>query len=181
MRGPQLRFDEYRSSEREMRPSLPCPNSYCTLFHLVSCVSKVVVLFSSTEKSFLPSAFFVVMRITPCEARLPYRADAAGPLSTDRLSISSGLMLDIPSPRSNPPHWSELSKLVLSIGTPSTTYSGWLLPVSSVLPRSITRVEPAGPVAVLDTVSPATFPANELTTFTSLAFCNSSPFTSPSE
>ena len=61
------------------------------------------------------------------------------------------------------------------------TYSGWLLPVSSVLPRRMTRVEPEGPVAVWLTVSPATFPASEFTTLGSLIFCSSLPLTSPNE
>ena len=42
--------------------------------------------------------FLVVIRITPDAALEPYNAAAAGPLRTDMLSMSSGLMSDIPSP-----------------------------------------------------------------------------------
>ena len=145
--------------------------------HFASWVSMVSVpLYSTLNWSF--SAFFVVMRMTPWLARLPYRADAAGPFSTDIFSISSGLMLEMPSPRSNPPLVPALPKFVLSRGTPSITYRGWLFPVISVLPRRMTRVEPEGPPAVWLTTSPGTRPAIAFMKFVSLALVNSSPFTS---
>ena len=39
----------------------------------------------------------VVIRIAPFAARVPYKAVADGPLRTVTLSMSSGLMFDIPS------------------------------------------------------------------------------------
>ena len=92
--------------------------------------------------------------------------------------MSSGLMLEIPSPRSYPPLVPALPKLVLSNGTPSITYSGWLFPVISVLPRRSTLVEPEGPPAVWLTTSPATLPAIELMTLVSLFFDKVAPLTS---
>ena len=39
-----------------------------------------------------------IIKITPDAALEPYKAAAAGPLNTDMLSISSGLISDMPSP-----------------------------------------------------------------------------------
>ena len=71
-----------------------------------------------------------MIRITPLAAREPYKAAAAGPLSTDILSISSGFIsikrLEVveaermePSKAELPTTDEELSKI-----TPSTTKSG---------------------------------------------------------
>jgi len=126
-------------------------------------------------------AFFVVIMMTPLPACEPYRADAAGPFSTEMFSMSSGLMLEMPSPKSYPPSLFALPKLVLSMGIPSTTYSGWLFPVSIELPRISTREEPLGPPAVWLMIRPGSRPASELMTFSSRTFSNASPLMSPTE
>ena len=48
----------------------------------------------------LPLPDFVVIKITPAFAREPYKAEAAAPFNTEILSISSGLILLIASPKS---------------------------------------------------------------------------------
>ena len=76
----------------------------------------------------------MVMMMAPDAAREPYSTAAAGPLSTEMLSTSSWLMsmarfeFDTPFCRALPPP-------PLSMGMPSTTNRGWLLPVKVVRPR----------------------------------------------
>src|SRR5258707_473186 len=73
--------------------------------------------------------FLVVITSAPLAAWIPYKAVAAPPFRIVRLSISSGLMstalLAVGTLTAYPLPCSEL----LSMGTPSTTYSGWLFPV----------------------------------------------------
>src|SRR5690349_6977394 len=77
-----------------------------------------------------PCPFFpdlVVTRITPLAPLEPYNAAALGPLRTLIDSMSSGFKSAAPFPLftlslSVPP------KLLLLIGTPSTTNKGWLFP-----------------------------------------------------
>src|SRR5690349_14939420 len=133
----------------------------------------------STEKSpFLP--FLVVIKITPFDARDPYRADADCPLRTVIVSMSSGFRLPIPSPLSEPPHSPALPRCELSIGTPLITNSGdepevlllllALVPVFILgMPRNKIRAVPPGPPLVPFTLSPATLPSSEKATFVSRA------------
>ena len=69
------------------------------------------------------------------------------------------------------------SDVLFSIGTPSMTYNGWLLPsaLAERIPRMETLAEPPKPeeLRVIDT--PAVFPANALIIFGSLARVSSSP------
>ena len=116
--------------------------------------------------------------ITPSLAREPYNAEAAAPFKTDMLSISSGLMLERPSPPSEvfPPPLTpiELSdaalpglvpKLVLSIGTPLTTISGLFWPEIEDCPRIRILEVPAGPVPNPEILTPAIFPESEFIRF----------------
>ena len=48
---------------------------------------------------------------------------------------------------------------LFSIGTPSTTYSGWLLPDSELKPRMTTEFEAPGSAAPVLICTPATLPA----------------------
>ena len=72
--------------------------------------------------------------MTPFPALNPYKAAAFGPFKTEIDSISSGLRSEAPFGRSTPPPEPASPKLRLLIGTPSTTYSGSLLPVIEELP-----------------------------------------------
>ena len=78
---------------------------------------------------FLP--FLVVIKITPAAPRLPYNEVAAAPFNTVISSTSSGLISKVlvdevvPFCKAVPPP-------PLSIGIPSTTYNGALLPVTEV-------------------------------------------------
>ncbi len=79
------------------------------------------------------------------------------------LSISSGLMLDNPSPPSanTPPPFTEIVlslKLVLSIGTPLITISGLFCPDSDDWPRMRIFEVPPGPVPSEEIFTPATLP-----------------------
>ena len=78
------------------------------------------------------------------------------------LSMSSGFRLEMPSPPSKPPHMPAEPIVELSIGTPSTTISGWLSPVSDETPRITMRVEEPGPPAVGLICRPATLPCSRL-------------------
>ena len=128
----------------------------------------------------LPSfPFLVVIKITPDAALEPYKAAAAGPLNTDILSISSGLISDIPSPLG----WAEYCPLVsplfvLKIGTPSITYKALLSEDIDLVPRIITRVAPPTPDEDALILTPATFPASEFIKLALFTVVNSSPFTS---
>src|SRR5258705_8264240 len=100
----------------------------------------------------------VVIRITPFAALAPYNAAAVFPFNTDIFSISSGLMMERPSPASFPPHKPALPRLLLSIGIPLITYSGWSLPPKEEPPRINTLDEAPAPVAGTETLTPATLP-----------------------
>ena len=128
--------------------------------------------------------FLVVIRITPLAACEPYRAAAEAPFSIFMLSMSSGFRLEIPSPASrftpsfSPPITVEVdSVLLFSMGTPSMTYNGWLLPVAKAerAPRMATLADPPKPAALLVICTPAVFPARALIMFGSLARVSSSP------
>ena len=136
---------------------------------------KVKLLLNSmfTGLPFFPD--LVVIKIAPLPPRYPYNADAAAPFNTCMLSISSGLMLLNPSPISIPPHVPADPKFWLLKGTPSTTYSGMLLPVREAFPRMITREEPPVPVELPPTLTPATLPERALPRFGSRAIVKSSP------
>ncbi|OAV72362.1 hypothetical protein Barb7_03119 [Bacteroidales bacterium Barb7] len=127
-----------------------------------------------------PLLFFVVIITTPLPARLPYKAAAAGPFNTDMLSISSGDISEMPEPLSTRllPHISAVELLKLSIGTPSTTMSGWLFPLMELFPRIKILVEPPTPVPFCRICTPATFPASEFATLASRVSVSFSPFTS---
>src|SRR5690606_39869333 len=108
----------------------------------------------------VPAALdLVVIMITPSLALAPYNADAAAPLNTVMVSISSGLILVKPSPpsdtrvlplsvlaASDPLLPGLAPKLVLSIGTPFTTIKGWFWPPTDDCPRIRILLVPAGPV-----------------------------------
>ncbi|MNZ87108.1 hypothetical protein D3C78_1059570 [compost metagenome] len=127
--------------------------------------------------------------ITPAPALDPYNAAAAAPFNTLIDSISSGLMFEIPSPKSAPPYCPAepsvlaapvimaLPELLLFIGTPFNTYNGCDEPVNEEDPLIITLAAPPGPEAGVATLTPATFPAKAFATLTSRACVNSSPFT----
>ena len=113
----------------------------------------------------------VVIMMTPSLAREPYKAAAVAPLRMVMLSMSSGLMLESPSPPSEvlpPPRTPmELSaaalpglvpKLVLSMGTPLTTISGLFCPEMEDCPRMRILEVPAGPVPKPEMFTPATLP-----------------------
>ena len=130
-------------------------------------------------ESFPSLPFLVVIRITPFAALLPYNAAADGPLSTEILSISSGLksampsVVALPSPNTSLP----VPKVVLNKGIPSTTYNALLSPSIDLAPRITTRVEPPAPPALLLIVTPAILPLRELTKLASLVRTSSSDFT----
>ena len=144
--------------------------------------SNVVLLLISTPSPFWARPFLVVIRITPLDARTPYRAAAGPPFRTLMDSMSSGLMPPIPSPRSTfmplPSGAVPPPGMLLSIGIPLMTYKGWLLPLSEPLPRIIMRLEPPGPVAMPVAFTPAILPVRALATLFSRACVNSLPFTS---
>ena len=85
----------------------------------------------------------VVIRMTPLAPRTPYNAGSTGSFSTTIDSMSYGEM-----PRSAPPG-------PASIGVPSSTYSGSLLPKKDVKPRIRTEM----PDPVRNTETPATRPS----------------------
>ena len=91
------------------------------------------------------------------------------------LSISSGLKSAIPSLLTRPSPMIPLSRppLKLKIGIPSITYSTLLSPSIDLAPRMITRVAPPTPLALLEMLTPATFPFNEFTKLASLLRVNS--------
>src|SRR5450759_285891 len=91
--------------------------------------------------------------------------------------MSSGLILLKPSPWSVPPQRPACEPTVLSIGIPSITYRGWLFPPSDLLPRIITRDDPAGPVPALVTLTPATLPWMDAPKLSSLAWVRLAPGT----
>ena len=101
--------------------------------------------------------------ITPSFAREPYKAAAGAPFNIDILSISSGLMLDKPSPPSAvmPPPFTPFTsplKLVLSTGTPLITISGLFCPLMEDWPRMRIFEDPPGPVPREEIFKPATLP-----------------------
>ena len=109
-------------------------------------------------RPFDPRPFFVVITMTPVEARDPYRAAALGPFSTEIDSTSSGLMSLIALPKSVPP-FGLPPRLAFETGTPSTTNSGLLFPRMEFAPRIVSFVEPpCVPEPV--TVRPETLPAS---------------------
>ena len=132
--------------------------------------------------------FFVVIRITPLAAWLPYKAAAGEPFRILILSTSSGFRLEIPSPPSRfpasavPPIAEKACSLAeLRIGTPSMTYKGWLLPTTERMPRIRTLEELPRPEAALFICTPATFPASVLIIFGSFTRFSSSPSTCSTE
>src|ERR1700743_3165293 len=69
---------------------MPFPNR-CWIWGTLSAQEELTLL--ATLTFVVPSApFFVVMITTPSAARDPYKDAAAAPLSTERDSMSSGLM-----------------------------------------------------------------------------------------
>ena len=73
------------------------------------------------------------------------------------LSISSWLRLLTPEPMTLSPM--ALPTALFTIGTPSTTHNGSLLPVIELKLRILTDVLPPGPVCDVFTLTPATLPA----------------------
>src|SRR5687768_7960520 len=116
---------------------------------------------------YLPAApFLVVITTAPEAARKPYKAAAAGPLSTVMFAISSGL---ISIARLEPgADWATRlvpcdTCVLLSTGIPSMIYKGWLLPLKDVPPRISMIEEAPGAPPELVIVTPATFPCNAFT------------------
>ena len=93
------------------------------------------------------------------------------------LATSSGLILEIPSPKSVPPHIPAAPRLSLLIVIPSTTYSGWLFPVNELEPRITTLEEPFAPMAPPVILTPATLPCKALIAFVEGLALSSSPST----
>ena len=93
------------------------------------------------------------------------------------LATSSGLILEIPSPKSVPPHIPAAPRLSLLIVIPSTTYSGWLFPVNELEPRITTLEEPFAPMAPPVILTPATLPCKALIAFVEGFALSSSPST----
>ena len=85
------------------------------------------------------------------------------------LSMSSGFILEIPSPPATPPFSVSGVLASLLIGEPSTTYKGWLFPEIDLLPLSTTLVGEPTPLFDLIISIPATFPDSALATLSSLA------------
>ncbi|MNL30826.1 hypothetical protein D3C87_1525840 [compost metagenome] len=72
----------------------------------------------------LPFPDLVVIKITPALARAPYNAEAAAPFNTEILSISSGLILLIASPKSGAlSHWLPELPFELAFPTPTGLFS----------------------------------------------------------
>src|SRR6476661_6051343 len=124
-----------------------------------------LLLYWSVFEPALPR--FVVMTMAPLAASMPYRAAASGPFRTVIDSMSLGSMSAARLVKSMPrllnavaePGASEPSAAVfivlLSIGRPSTTNSGWLLLLIELTPRMVIDVEDPGTPDVLFTVTPA--------------------------
>jgi hypothetical protein len=70
----------------------------------------------------------VVIRMTPLLARAPYIAAAAEPFRISTDSMSFGLMSLARLAVTVPPVDAVVTDVELSIGVPSTTNSGWLVP-----------------------------------------------------
>ena len=97
---------------------------------------------------------------TPLAARLPYKAVAAAPFKIVMFATSSGLIALAPFPKSYPLFKPSVEYTVeLFKGTPSTTYSGWLVPESELTPRIMTELEAPGSDEVLEICTPAILPA----------------------
>src|SRR3954469_2010390 len=113
---------------------------------------------------------FVVMMIAPFAASIPYSPAASGPLSTVMDSMSSGLMSAARLVKSTPrllnaveePGRSDGSadvfSVLLSIGRPSTTISGWLLLLIELTPRIVMDDDAPGTPDELVTSTPAIRP-----------------------
>src|SRR5690606_39882824 len=109
------------------------------------------------------------MMMAPLEASDPDGAAAAAPVNTVMDSMSSGLKSWPREEKSrlrteyeSPPAPAILigSNVLLFMGTPSTTYRGWLLPDMEVMLRSTTVVEAPGAPLVDVTFNPGTRPAS---------------------
>ncbi len=96
----------------------------------------------------------VVTNITPLAASLPYKADAAAPFNTLKLSIELGSISASPE---------ELLPLAASKGTPFTTRRGWLFPVIEEPPLITIRAPLPGWLEALEICTPATLPLKALT------------------
>ena len=104
------------------------------------------------------------------------------------LSMSSGLMSLSPFPISVPGFQKSLlllpvflsseAPVVLSIGTPSTTIRGWLLPERELLPRRTILEDEPGPLAPLRICIPETLPERALVMLGSRTAIRASPRTS---
>src|SRR5690242_5566337 len=104
------------------------------------------------------------MMIAPFEASDPYNAAAAAPFNTVIDAISSGLKSfpreeksSLRTEKSSPPVKMG-SNDELFIGTPSTTYKGWLLPEIEVRFLNTIVVEEPGAPPDEVTLRPETFP-----------------------
>src|SRR5690606_38458523 len=100
--------------------------------------------------------------MAPSLALNPYNAAAAAPLRTVIDSMSSGLILWRPSPRSvlaspalPPPAPLDAPWIALLMGTPLTMISGELLPPKDDWPRSRIFADPPAPVGAPETLRPA--------------------------
>src|SRR5690606_13643805 len=126
-------------------------------------VSNVVVDTISTDTLLLDlEPFFVVITITPDAALEPYSAVAEPPWRIVIDSISLGLISFPLLPKSKPPFKSVEPICPLLMGTPSTTYRGWLDPPKEVKPRMIIRVEAPGAPDAEVISTPGTLPCNAL-------------------
>ena len=119
--------------------------------------------------------FLVVIRITPLEAREPYKAVAAAPFNTDIDSKSSAFRFFRSLPQSCP---APVFVTSLSMIIPSITKIGWLLPPKEVLPRMMIRCEDCGPELPMLICTPATLPCKPLIGLGEFTLAISSPFSS---
>src|SRR5690606_35005612 len=114
---------------------------------------------------------------------------ASGPFRIVMLSMSCGLMsapLFVKSVEwlsSDVAEFAEeakpaVLKVLLLIGNPSTTYSGWLLPLSELTPRIMIEDEEPGKPEVVVTSTPATRPARPFTKFSRCVWATVDPLTS---
>ena len=130
----------------------------------------------------------VVMTMAPFPASMPYNPAASGPFNTVSVSISSGFKSAARLVKSIPRFDSAVFEFAsdarrpvlsvrLSIGSPSTMISGWLLPLIEVTPRMMIEDDAPGTPDVLVTSTPATRPSSALTKFSRCVCAISGPMT----
>ncbi len=154
-------------------PAKPLTEYTCWMSGCERTVSKrMLFVYSIPLLPDLPR--FVVMTIAPFAASMPYSAAASGPLRTVIDSMSSGLMSAARLVKSTPrllnaveePGRSDgraaVFSVLLSIGSPSTIMSGWLLLLIELMPRIVIDEDAPGTPDELTTFTPATRPCSAL-------------------